>query len=47
MYYAEKVIDGVLHYKTTPRGQWIPYTQEELSQMVIELKKALDQALYI
>lgn len=23
MYYEEKIIDGVLMYKTTPKGEWM------------------------
>jgi hypothetical protein len=34
MYYAEKIIDGVLHYQTTPDGKWTPYTTQQLSTMV-------------
>ena len=31
MYYAEKVIDGVLHYKTSPDGEWIKMSDVDLT----------------
>ena len=41
MYYEEKVIDGVLHYKTTPSGKWKPLSLEALTKRVINAEKAL------
>lgn len=35
MYRAEKMMDGVLHYKTTPDGDWTPYSIEDLSILVV------------
>ena len=34
MYRREKLIDGVLHYQTTPDGEWNPYNLKQLSHMV-------------
>lgn len=36
MYYAEKIINGVLHFKNTPNGEWIEVSKEKLTY---ELKK--------
>lgn len=34
MFHEEEIIDGVLCYRTTPRGQWEQYSKFELSQML-------------
>ena len=31
MYYAEKVIDGILCHRGTPDGDWVPFTLEQLT----------------
>lgn len=41
MYYSEKMIDGVLHYRTHPNEKWKPMSLEQLSQRVEELEKKL------
>ena len=41
MYYEERIIGGLLHYRTTPKGRWIIYNYEELSNKVIELREEL------
>jgi hypothetical protein len=53
MYYVEKIIDNVLHYQTTPDGEWKPLTPEELTQLliheqweVIDLKKEIERLNY-
>lgn len=43
MYYAEKVIDGVLHCKTTPNGKWKPLSLESLTRRVIMAEKSLSE----
>lgn len=40
MYYEEKVINGVLHYCSTPGGDWIAKTAQELTMMLIEARRA-------
>jgi hypothetical protein len=40
MYHAEKIINGILHWRGTPDGEWIPYTLEQLTE---KLKKALEK----
>ena len=32
MYYEERVINGVLHYRTSPDDDFQPYTLEELTR---------------
>jgi len=39
MYYEERVIDGVLHYRTTPGQDWTKRTDVELTAMLIEARK--------
>jgi len=39
MYYEEKVINGLLYYKTTPNGQWIQMSPERLTEMLLEARK--------
>jgi hypothetical protein len=41
MYYVEKVINGVLHYKTTPNGKWKPVSTEVLTKRVIEAENTV------
>ncbi len=36
MYYEEKIIDGILHFKVSPRGKWRAYCQEELTRMLVK-----------
>ena len=31
MYHEEKEIDGVLHWRGTPDGEWTPYTDKQLT----------------
>jgi len=34
MYYKEKIINGILHYKITPDGEWKEIPKEILSKRV-------------
>lgn len=52
MYYEECIIDGILHYKTTPRGSWMPFSATLLtnkyvsSQFIInELTEQVEQLI--
>ena len=38
MYYEEKMIDGVMHYRTDPKGEFKPYTLESISSRYDGLK---------
>ena len=35
MYHEEKVINGILHYRGTPRSDWTAYTLEELTARLV------------
>lgn len=44
MYYEEKVIGGMLFWRSTPDGDWIPMSAQKLTSMLInerELRKAI------
>jgi hypothetical protein len=41
MYYAEKVINGLLHYRYTPDGEWLPMTAEQLTALLLEERGVL------
>lgn len=41
MFYEEKLIDGIMHYRTDPDGEWIPYTLTELSRRYDDKNKIL------
>jgi hypothetical protein len=52
MYYEQSVIDGVLHYKTTPTSSWMPFSAISMtnkyvcSQIVIkELTEQVEQLI--
>lgn len=40
MYYEERVIDGVLHCKSSPDGDWRPISAEVLTAKIMELRRA-------
>ena len=43
MYYEEKIIDGVLHFKYSPDGKWRKFTDKQLTSKIeklqVEIKK--------
>lgn len=39
MYYEEQVRDGVLCYRSTPGGEWVPMSAERLTGMLLELRQ--------
>jgi hypothetical protein len=41
MYYAEKIIDGVLHYRITPDGPWKTYTPEQLTDIIVQRESSI------
>ena len=43
MYYKEKMIKGVLHFKSMPNGEWQPVSAIKLSNMVIALRKSNEE----
>ena len=38
MYHAEQVIDGVLCWKGTPEGEWVPYTPQQLTDRLLRIR---------
>lgn len=34
MYFEQKVVNGVLCHRSTPDGEWIPYSSEDLTGML-------------
>lgn len=38
MFYEEKIIDGVLHWRVTPDGEWIQFTVQELTRLLVEAR---------
>lgn len=44
MYYETKVINGIFHYRTTPSGEWIQCTLEELTTQILDLQQQLRNA---
>ncbi len=45
MYYEEKVINGVLHWRGHPDDNWTPCTPQELTAKLEEKAAALTAAL--
>lgn len=47
MYREEKLIDGILHYRNTPKGEWIPFSlatyQRKVEQLELELKRKVSE----
>lgn len=43
MYYEEKLIDGILHFRSTPDAEFEPYTLTELSRRYVELNKRFNE----
>jgi len=42
MYYEEKIINGVLSHRSTPDGEWIPFTIEALSIAYISQQSTIN-----
>jgi hypothetical protein len=48
MYYAEKIINGVLCHKDTPDGEWKPFQPQSLTCKIEQLRDKLNvRAAYI
>lgn len=39
MFYEEKVIDGVLCWRSSPDGEWVKKTPEQLTDALVALRK--------
>ncbi|MCK5020141.1 MAG: hypothetical protein KAS32_24095 [Candidatus Peribacteraceae bacterium] len=46
MYYEEKLIGGILMFRTTPDGDWAQVSIKILGQRYLKIKKAFDTASY-
>ena len=38
MYYKEEIVDGILCYKHTPDGEWIPMSPEKMTRKIMQLR---------
>jgi hypothetical protein len=43
MYYEEELINGIWHYKTTPNGEWVEMTKEQISERLNKERKRLKE----
>ena len=44
MFYEEKMIDGVLHWRGTPTGDWQPVSPRELAEKIDILRTRLAES---
>lgn len=44
MYYAEKIINGILHCRHTPNGWWIELSKEKLTDKIVKMEASLKEA---
>jgi hypothetical protein len=42
MFYEEKIINGVLHYRITPDSLFKPFTAEQMTTKWLEVKQYLE-----
>lgn len=45
MYYEEKVVDGVLCWRSQPDGEWTVYTAQQLTDRLIRLTAEVQSAV--
>lgn len=43
--YEEQVIDGIMHYRCTPDGEWIKMSAEELTKRILILKADISRLM--
>jgi len=43
VFYEEKIIKGVLCFRNTPKGEWIKFSDIELTNEVLRLKEKVKQ----
>jgi len=41
----EKVIDGILHFKIHPKGEWYPYGSKAINKKLIKSKQKINSYL--
>jgi hypothetical protein len=39
MYYEEQIINGVLCFRTTPKGEWVEFSKEALTAKIKDIKQ--------
>lgn len=44
MYHEERVVDGVLCWRSLPNDNWTPFTAKELTAMLQESKRELEHS---
>lgn len=44
MYHDEKLTNGILHWRGTPTGEWMPFTLKQLSERVMKAESERDVA---
>ena len=44
MFYEEQIINGVLMFRHTPDGEWVPYSIEDMSKRIVDIE-SLNEAL--
>ena len=42
MYFEEKVVNGVLCRRSTPDGEWVPFTAEALTTAFVSMRSIAD-----
>ena len=47
MYHVEKIINGVLCFKSTPNGEWIPFSVQEITRRLKQTKTSLKNMIEI
>ncbi len=43
MFYEEKTINGILHWRNTREGQWYAFTQEQLTEQLFTARQNVPQ----
>ena len=43
MYYEEQMVNGILCRRSTPNGEWVPLTLQELSERVVKAHKLINK----
>lgn len=43
MYYEEKIIDDVLHYRMTPTGKFTPMSAKHLTTALLAARKEIEK----
>ena len=45
MFYEEKIIDGVMWYRTSPKGRFKPVSKARLNEIIIELNDKIEHVI--